>query len=81
MVRIKYDSVDNLLYTDWFTIGPNLIVRGIINTLTFQYQVIEFNTDVVAEGQASNLRNAKHQLKNVLGKAGVNFEGEIRNLQ
>jgi hypothetical protein len=79
MVRLKYVELGNLLYTDWFTLGPNLVVRGIINTSTFKYQIVEFNTDVSAEGQASNLRNAKRQLKTVLSKAGVNFEGEIRN--
>lgn len=81
MVRIKYIELGNLLYSDWFTVGPNKIVRGIINTDTFTYQVIEFNTDVVAEGKGINLRDAKYLVRDSLIGAGVNFEGEIRTRQ
>ena len=78
MTRLKYYSIDTLLYTDWFTLGPNLIVRGIINTETFTYQIVEFDSELVSEGKADNLRQAKSMMKNTLLKAGVNFEGEIR---
>jgi hypothetical protein len=78
MTRLKYYSVDNLLYTDWFTLGPNLIVRGIINTETFTYQLVEFDSEMMYDGQASSLRSAKNLLKNQLTLAGVNFDGEIR---
>jgi len=78
MVRIKYSEVGDLVYTDWYTVGPNFIVRGIINIKTFTFQVIEFNTDTVSEGQGNNLRHTKNMLKNTLSNVGVNFTGEIR---
>lgn len=79
MVRIKYSEAPDLLYTDWYTIGPNFIVRAIINTKTFTYQIVEFDSELVYDGQASSLRQAKDIVKNKLIEAGVNFEGEIRN--
>lgn len=79
MTRLKYYKRDELLYTDWFTVGPNFIVRGIINTKTNTYQVIEFDSELVNDGQASNLRLAKDRVRALLIKAGVNFEGEIRS--
>lgn len=79
MVRIKYNQIDSLLYTDWFTLGPNFIVRGIINTETFTYQILELNSELVLEGRARNLREAKTIMKNKLSSIGVNFEGEIRS--
>lgn len=78
MTRLKYYSVDNLLYTDWFTLGPNLIVRGIINTGTFSFQIYEFDSEMVFESQAKSLREAKSLMKKQLLKIGVNFDGEIR---
>lgn len=79
MTRLKYySSVPDLLYTDWFTVGPNLIVRGVINTKTLQYYVYEFDSEMILEGQASKLRIAKEQIKVNLAKVGVNFDGEIR---
>lgn len=79
MTRLKYYEVGDLLYTDWFTLGPNFIVRGIINTTTLSYQIVEFNTDVVSEDKARSLRELKTKLKSQLSAAGVNFTGEIRN--
>ncbi len=79
MVRLKYTALDNLLYTDWFTLGPNFVVKGIINTRTYHFQIVEFNSELVYEGQAKDLRQAKAMLKNQLVSAGVNFEGEIRS--
>jgi len=78
MVRIRYNQIGDLLYTDWFTIGPNHVIKGIININNNTYQVIQFNTDVVAEGSCPNLRAVKFKLKQVLAQAGVNFDGEIR---
>lgn len=78
MTRIKYTELGNLLYTDWFTLGPNFIVRGIINTTDNIYQIVEFNTDIVDEGYCNSLRHTKDSLRQALIKAGVNFEGEIR---
>jgi hypothetical protein len=78
MTRLRYYSVSDVIYTDWFTIGPNLIIRAIINTETFKYQITELNTDVVYEGKGKDLRSAKAQVKSAMLKAGVNFSEEIR---
>lgn len=79
MTRIKYSNVDNLLYTDWFTLGPNLVIRAIINTKTYTYQIIEFDSELVVEGKARSLRHAKDIVKTQLTKCGVVFDGEIRS--
>lgn len=79
MTRIKYSEVGDTLSTDWFTLGPNFIVRGIINTKSFHFYIFEFNTNIVYESQARSLREAKNKLKSQLTLAGVNFEGEIRS--
>jgi hypothetical protein len=79
MTRLKYySSAPGLLYTDWFTLGPNLIVRGIINLDTYTYQVYEFDSEMMSHGEAPNLRVAKEKLKELLVTCGVNFDGEIR---
>lgn len=78
MVRLRYYSVDNLLYTTWFTLGPNFIVRGIINTTSNHIQIIEFNSELVYEYQGNSLRDAKTVMRNQLVSMGVNFDGEIR---
>lgn len=78
MVRLKYYTVDNLLYTDWFTLGPNFIIRGIVNTDTYHIQITEFDSELVYEYQGKNIRDSKTHLKNHLTKIGLNFEGEIR---
>ena len=79
--RIKYNRVANLIYTDWFTLGPNFIIKGIINKDTYKFQVVEFNSELVFEGQGNNLRDAKTKLKETMINAGVNFTGEIRKVQ
>jgi hypothetical protein len=81
MVRIRYYSVGNLLYTDWFTLGPNFIVRGIINTENLTYQICELNSEIVIEGTGYNLRNVKSIMRAEFVKMGLNFEGEIRRTQ
>lgn len=78
MTRLKYNEVGNLLYTNWITLGPNYIVRAIINTETFHFQIIEFNTDVVFEGSGKTLRESKSLVKKALAAAGANFSDEIR---
>lgn len=80
MVRLKYHTLakDNLLYTDWFTVGPNYVIRAIINTETLTYQIYEFNSEIVIEGQCSSLRQAKDTVKKKLIGAGVVFGDEIR---
>lgn len=79
MVRIRYTPSGAVLQTDWFTIGPNFIIRGQIDTETSYFSIIEFNTTVVYHNRARSLREAKHLLKKALVSAGVNFEGEIRS--
>lgn len=81
MVRIRYYPIDNLLYTDWFTLGPNFVVRGIINIDNLTYQICELNTELVMSGAGYDLRNVKSLMKTELNKIGVNFEGEIRKTQ
>lgn len=78
MTRIKYHQRDNILYTDWLTIGPNLVVRGMINKTNYTFSIYQFNSEPVYEGQASNLRIAKDTIKKQLVSAGVIFDGEIR---
>ena len=78
MTRLKYYNDGELLTTDWFTIGPNLVVRGTINTKTFQYTIKQFDSQQVMSSTAKNLRDAKDKLKKELIKSGVIFDGEIR---
>lgn len=78
MIRLKYHTRDELLYTDWLTIGPNLVIRAIINTKTYTYQIVEFDMEVVLEGEANNLRRAKDLVRQKFVECGVQFEGEIR---
>jgi len=79
MTRLKYIKINNALYTDWFTLGPNFIVRGVINLENYEFSVMEFNSELVLSKKCHNLRNAKDQLKNKLIEIGVKFDGEIRS--
>lgn len=76
--RIKYYSYGSDLMTDWFTISPNLIVRGIIHTETNQYTVVEFDSEIVKTDQASSLRSAKSSVRRKLLELGVKLGEEIR---
>ena len=76
--RLKYYTAGKLQFTDWFTIGPNLIIRGYIHTESYRFYIVDFAADVMFESQADNLRQAKTLLKQQLALAGVSFTGEIR---
>ena len=78
MIRLKYTEVCGLLKTDWFTLGPNLIVRGVIDLENNNFIVHSFDSDNIYTGQAKDLRQAKSKLKTQLKRVGVNFEDEIR---
>jgi hypothetical protein len=77
--RIKYFKYNDILVTDWFTIGPNNIVRGIVTPSDNSYSVITFDSQVVYEGTTPSLRNTKETVRLLLSKLGVKFEGEIRS--
>lgn len=79
MVRIRYWRIGNVLYTGWITLGPNLIVRGIVNTKNHKYMIVQFDEEIVVEGEGANLRHAKSIVKNKLIEAGAVFDGEIRS--
>lgn len=78
MTRIKYYERGEELVTDWYTIGPNLVIRGVIDTKSFTYSIIEFNSSILISGSTDNLRSAKSSLKNNLKLSGVQFFDEIR---
>lgn len=78
MIRIKYTEVYGLLRTDWFTVGPNMIIRGIINLENNYYEIRQFDQSLVTYGKARSLRQAKDFLRRGLTSSGVNFDGEIR---
>lgn len=77
MTRVKYSKYNDILVTDFITVGPNDIIRGVI-TQTFEYSVNNFDGDILEKGQASNLRNAKSKVKALLKKYGARFDNEIR---
>lgn len=78
MIRVKYTEVYGLLRTDWFTVGPNLVIRGVINTTNNYYELREFDNKLITSGTAKTLRAAKTKVKELLQEAGVNFGDEIR---
>jgi hypothetical protein len=63
--------------TDFFTVGPNQIVRGLINP-DFSYSIHDFDADILYSGKASSLRAAKAKVRELLILCGVKFNGEIR---
>lgn len=78
MTRIKYSKHGDSLVTDFFTVGPNNIIKGLVNS-DFSYSIHTFDADIIAAGKASNLRNAKLAIKKLLVIHGVKFDQEIRN--
>lgn len=81
MVRLKYSRIGNTLYTPWITIGPNMIVRGIVNAVNNNYIIVQFDSEIVAEGEGANLRHAKDLIRRRLEESGAVFDGEIRSRQ
>lgn len=79
MVRIRYWRIGNVLYTNWITLGPNLVVRGIVNSTSNRYMIVQFDEEIVAEGEGANLRHAKAIVRDRLIEAGAVFDGEIRS--
>lgn len=67
------------LHTDWFTVGPNKVIRGIIDTNSDKFYIREFDSSLVISGQAKDLRQAKALVKKHLRESGVNFTDEIRS--
>jgi len=78
MTRIKYMSQYGLLWTDWFTVGPNIIIRGVIDTTNFRYEIREFDSSIVMDGTGDSLRHCKELIRQGLIDSGVKFDGEIR---
>ncbi len=78
MKRIRYRRFADFQFTEWFTIGPNLIVRGVI-TPEFVVSVMTFEEELLFKDQASNMREAKAKLRALLIQAGVKLEDEIRH--
>jgi len=78
MTRIKYSKFGNTLMTDYLTVGPNHIIRGLINE-DLSYGIITFDCVCLASGQASNLRNAKIMVRRLLLRYGAKLNVEIRN--
>jgi hypothetical protein len=78
MTRIKYSRFGNLLVTDFITVGPNNIVRGVIDS-GFIYSLSSFDGEIISKGQASNLRNAKIAVRKLLLQHGAKLNTEIRN--
>lgn len=78
MTRLRYYKIGSELITDWFTIGPNKIIRGVIDTTTNTIRVVEFDSGILLEVRTKNLRQAKTLLKHSLSISRVNFDGEIR---
>lgn len=79
MVRLRYTDQYDLLWTEWFTAGPNYVIRGVINKPNNYYEIRQFDNTLVTSGTAKSLRQAKSKVKELLQESGVNFEGEIRS--
>ena len=75
--RSKYYPYSDTLMTDWFTVGPNLIVRGVITTNN-TWSVMTFDSDLIVSGASSNLRYAKIELRKQLILSGVKLGEEIK---
>lgn len=79
MTRIKYERMQNTLVTNWLTVGPNQIIRGVIhpdNTI----DIVDIQSNILKSiSNISNKRKAKDLLKKELRSFGFNFEEEIRN--
>jgi hypothetical protein len=78
MTRIKYSRFGGSLVTDFITVGPNSILRGIVLSDN-SYRLCTFDAEVIASGQASNLRNAKIAIRKLLLQHGAKLNTEIRN--
>ncbi len=76
--RIRYYQYVHNLITDWFTIGPNLIVRGEISSLDNSYTIRTFDSEILYTGTSNNLRYTKSKIRELLLSVGVKFEEEIR---
>lgn len=81
MVRLKYYKLGNNLYTDWFTVGPNFIVRGCISLDNYNVSINEFNSSIIVSANSDNLRKSKYLVKKKLSEVGVIFDGEIRRVK
>jgi hypothetical protein len=79
MVRLRYNDQCGLLWTEWFTVGPNYVIRGVINKENNYYEIRQFDNTLVNSGNAKTLRQAKTKIKELLVHNGVNFIGEIRS--
>jgi hypothetical protein len=83
--RIKYYQYSDTLMTDWFTVGPNLIVRGVIekrdcsqSNSGYIVRVVTFDSEVVYTDSKFNLRSAKLLVRKQLILSGVKLGEEIK---
>lgn len=77
--RITYYRDDNLLVTDWFTIGPNFIIRSVIDTENNSLTIQEFDSSVIKIIDCPTILSAKKSSRLELLNLGVKLHGEIRN--
>lgn len=76
--RIRYYELTDELVTDWFTVGPNLIVRAWIIPSKNLYHIRTFDAEVLHTGTCSNLRYVKSKVRKLLVEVGVKLGEEIR---
>ena len=77
MIRIKYSRYGETLMTDFITVGPNNIIRGLINP-DFSYSIHTFDADIIYSGKASSIRAAKTIVRRLLKECGAKLDNEIR---
>lgn len=78
MTRIRYTKKDNTLVTELLTLGPNLIVRGVIRP-GFTAEVVTVEGQTIDLISANNTRQAKDLLRKSLVSLGLRLDSEIRN--
>ena len=80
--RIRYSKHPNqsILRTDRFLITSNVLVRAKINSITYDYIVVDSNNYIYKRGKAASLRSAKRIVRETFKKIGVRLYDEVKNI-
>lgn len=78
--RIRYSKSHNILKSDRFLITSNVLVIAKINSVTYEYIIIDTNRYIYKKGIATSLRSAKRIIRETFKKIGVRLYDEVKTI-
>jgi len=80
ITRIRYNKTGQFMISDHFLIDRSLVVKAIINSVTYEYKVIDSNKTIHKKGTATSVRSAKRIIRETFKQIGVRLYDEVKTI-